>query len=230
MTHTLIMIAALTLAPPEKGVILENLTKSERDSLEAMSPADQHFVTAFLSQRLPQQGDSLSGSKQGDFFIFQTRDRLHVQTVVDKHNVLVLEHVDVPDTYSGVPHAVRRVEEIIWLEGANTEELRDEKPFADALMMSFCVGTKQYPTTDGSTNTVPQIVTVTPEALADLAKPFAEAHGYRIWGEDTARQMLGKYVRASSRRVTVLDVRGKRVEISKSKLSAEDQLWVDAQP
>lgn len=226
---TLLIAAVFALAPPENGEILENLTEPERDSLEALSTADQHFVTAFLAQTLPPQGESLSGSKKGDFFVFRTRDRLHAQTVVDKRNVLVLEHVYVPDTDSGIPRAVRRVDEIIWLEGADTEPLRDEKPLPDVVLMCFCLGAKQYPTTDGSSNTVSHIVTITPEDLAKLAKPFVESHGYRIWREGTTSQILGKYVRASSRRVTLLDVRGKRVELATSKLSPEDLAWVNAQ-
>ncbi len=227
--RTLLMAAMLSFAPPEKGDILDMLTEPERDALAALSDADQHFVSAFLSQKLPSQGESLSGSKKGDFFTFRTLDRLHAETVVDEHNVLALEHVYVPDTDSGVPGAVRRVEELVWLEGAHTDSLRDGKPLPPSVLMCFCLGTKQYPTTDGSSNTVPHIVTVTPENLATLAKPFAEAHGYRILGEGTARQTLGKYVSASSRKVTVLDVRGKRVEFSMSKLSAEDQAWVKTQ-
>jgi hypothetical protein len=227
--RALLMVAMLSIAPPEKGDILEMLTEPERDAIAALSNAEQHFVTAFLAQKLPTQGESLSGSKKGDFFMFRTLDRLYVETVVNESNVLALEHVYVPDTDSGVPRAVRRVEELVWLEGAHTDSLRDGKPLPPSVLMCFCVGTKQYPTTDGSSNTVPHIVTVTPENIATLAKPFAEAHGYRIWGEGTERQTLGKYVSASSRKVTVLDVRGKRVEISMSKLSPEDQAWVKTQ-
>jgi len=224
---TLLIAVMLSLAPPEKGEILENLTEPERDALNALSAADQHFVTAFLAQTLPPPGKSLSGAKQGDFFVFRTRDRVHARTVVDKENVLVLEHVFVPDT--SLPNAVRRVDETAWLEGADTEPLRDEKPLPDVVLICFCLGGKQYSTTDGSSNTVSHIVTVTPQNLATLAKPFVESHGYRIWSEGTAGQTLGKYVRGTSRRVTLLDVRGKRVELATSKLSLEDQAWVKAQ-
>ena len=223
----ILMAALLAVAPPDKGEILDNLTEPEQAALKSLSTADQHFVTAFLAQTLPAEGKSLSGSKQGDFFVFRTRDRLQARTVIDKNNVLLLEYVLVPDMR--LPGTFRRVEETAWLEGANTETLRDEKPVPDVVLMCFCLGGKQYRTTDGSSNTVSHIVTVTPENLAKLAKPFAETHGYRIWGEGTASQNLGKFVRASSRRVTLLDVGGKRVEISVSKLSPEDQTWVKAQ-
>lgn len=225
--HTLLIAAMLSLVPPEKGEILENLTEPERAALGALSVAEQHFVTAFLAQTLPPRGESLSGSKKGEFFVFRTRDQLHAQTVVDENNVLVIEDVFVPDT--SFPGAVRSVKEIVWLEGANTEPLRDGKPLPDVPLMCFCLGSKQYPTTDGSSNTVSHIVTITPENMAKLAEPFVEAHGYRIWGKGTAGQIVGKYVRASSRRVTLIDVRGKRVELPTSKLSVDDQEWVKAQ-
>jgi hypothetical protein len=224
---TLFLAAMLALVPPEKGEILENLTEPELAALEALSDAEKHFVTAFLSQALPPRGPSLSGSKQGDFFLFRTSDRLNVQTVVDKDNVLVTEGVLVPDTQ--LAGAFRTVDETVWLEGANTAPLRDGKPLPDVVLMCFCLGSKQYPTTDGSSNTVCHIVTVTPENLAKLAEQFVDAHGYRIWGKGTAGQILGKYVRASSRRVTLLNVHGKRIELLTSKLSVEDQDWVNAQ-
>lgn len=208
---------SVLLTAPSRGEILDNLTKEQEAQIEKLSPAEQHFLFAALSGKMPKGRRTLLDLKPGEFFTVQDEYVTGISQVIDDQ------------TFLGSHDTAGTSDEYVWVSGTSTKAMTDGKWAPLKGFVFYCTGNRQYGTALGGTNTVMEIQTIQGEAWVKLVKPFAEAHGFRIWGEDTPNPTVARFLKSSRKTIKIENPFGKSRTIRISKLSPLDKKWVASQ-
>lgn len=210
--------------------IVETLSPMELEQLNELPKEDLAYAVNCLKNGTPQIRSNWNALRSGE--LFSAPDLIHIDQIVDKSNFLgstprtvilgnKLGEVIADDINSHI--------DTVWVEGVNTSTLSDGKELRTRQMLFSCVGNKQYQTAAGL-KTVIKVVRVKPEGALKVLRAIAEPRGYRVWGEGGGGHLLlAKYLRSSSRTVTIQPLSGNRKTIEKKNLTPVDAAWVTEQ-
>lgn len=158
-----------------------------------------------------------------------------VVQVIDGENALA--YVTTGYIVDSITLSTSPIKRAVWFEGINTAGWTNGTP-AEVNDVLFIAGTKQYATTDGSTNTVPHAVRVSPDVLTKHFQP-APSGGekesspakqepiMRTWTDVTGRFSIeAEFAGVIGNTVRLRKADGDKVEVSIGRLSEADREWI----
>ena len=203
----LVVLLCLLLAK-ETGEIVDTLAPMEIEQIGELPEGDRRYLLNRLKNGTFPSRYGWSDLNKGEMFIASTG--IKVNQVVEESNFIAHD-------------------QSVWVEGVNTSNLSDDVGLNTKGSLFFCDGNKQYTTVLSGSKTVMKLTLINPDGSLELLRKIAEPRGYYVWGEGSENLVLAKYLRSSSKDVTIQPLDGKRRTIKRAALTAVDEKWVSDQ-
>ena len=196
----------------ETNEIFDTLSPMEIEQIGELPEGDRRYLLNRIKNGTFPTWSDLRNLNKGEMLIGEKEQAIRIDQIIDGSNFIGF----------GFGQSV-------WVDGVNTSNLSDDEILNIEGFLFFCDGNKQYTTVLGGSKTVMKLTIVSPEGSLELLRKIAEPRGFHVWGEGSKNLVIAKYLRSSSKDVTLQPLEGKRKTIKRASLTAVDEQWVSKQ-